>query len=61
MKNVCQDNGDGYYADKSRGCKFYFKCLFMSTKFERITELKCPENSFFNDETKECDIVNNCI
>lgn len=57
--DICA-NGDGLYADKSRDCKFYFKCLFTGTRFSRKIETACPNNMYFNDVERKCTTKNIC-
>lgn len=57
--DVC-GKGDGLYADKSRDCRFYFKCIFTQTRFSRKIEMSCPKNMYFNDIEKECTTKKAC-
>jgi hypothetical protein len=48
--------GDGYYADKSNGCKKYYICSFSNTPSEIINFLECPQNTLFDESIKTCNI-----
>ena len=57
--SICSD-GDGMYADKSRDCKFYYKCIFTGTKYARKIEASCSPNTYFNNKERKCTSDFNC-
>jgi hypothetical protein len=57
--SICT-KGDGVYADTSRGCKFYYECSFIRTKYARYIEMVCPDNRYFNQKTKSCSLSTAC-
>lgn len=57
--SICS-KGDGVYADTTRGCKFYYECSFIRTKYARYYEMLCPDNTFFNQKTKTCNLKKPC-
>jgi hypothetical protein len=57
--SICS-KGDGVYADITRGCKFYYECSFIRTKYARYYEMLCPDNTFFNQKTKTCNLKKPC-
>ncbi|RMZ93813.1 putative chitinase 3, partial [Brachionus plicatilis] len=47
-------NGDGYYPEKSSGCRRYYLCSFSGTPDANISFFTCPSRLIFDKVTKSC-------
>jgi len=59
--NLCP-RGDGYYADKSAGCKrFYYCSVNKTTGAVRTTNFACPSGLLYNEQYSACDFAKNVV
>ncbi len=55
-KGVCQSNN--FYSNLNDGCRTFYSCASVGTRFEQTILFKCPENYIFDNQLKTCSLQN---